>query len=179
MSNTISRISVYSNPQNKYQSNFQSKEVKNELGKEEFLKILVAQLRHQNPLEPMDDKEFIAQMAQFSSLEQLQNMNSFMSEMLFNQREMATSILITEALSYIGKEIEAIDPETEENITGIVDKVKLKEGIPYLLIGDSEVPAAFVQLVSNNLSNAQEEVIEENDNTWETKEQIEGDGEHD
>ncbi len=44
-----------------------------QMGKDEFLKILVTQLQNQDPLNPMDDKEFIAQMAQFTSLEQMQN----------------------------------------------------------------------------------------------------------
>src|SRR6478672_9607109 len=46
-----------------------------ELGKDEFLQILVTQLRNQDPMQPMQDKEFIAQMAQFSSLEQMMNMS--------------------------------------------------------------------------------------------------------
>ena len=50
----------------------------NELGKDAFLQILVAQLANQDPLSPTSDTEFIAQMAQFSSLEQMQNMNASM-----------------------------------------------------------------------------------------------------
>jgi flagellar basal-body rod modification protein FlgD len=53
---------------------------KNELGKDAFLKILMAQIQNQNPLDPMDSKEMTAQMAQFSSLEQLVNMNTKMDK---------------------------------------------------------------------------------------------------
>lgn len=47
----------------------------NDLGKDEFLKLLITQFQYQDPLEPMSDTEFIAQMAQFSALEQMQNLN--------------------------------------------------------------------------------------------------------
>ncbi|MTI57300.1 flagellar hook capping FlgD N-terminal domain-containing protein [Geosporobacter ferrireducens] len=53
---------------------------KQELDKDAFLQLLVTQLRYQDPLNPMDDKEFVAQMAQFSALEQMQNLNKTTKE---------------------------------------------------------------------------------------------------
>jgi len=50
-------------------------DINNSLDKEAFLKLLVTQLANQNPLNPVEDKEFIAQLAQFSALEQMQNLN--------------------------------------------------------------------------------------------------------
>lgn len=71
----------------------------NTLGKDDFLKLLITQLSNQDPTSPMEDTEFISQMAQFSSLEQMTNMsNAFskMSEFLNSQ----------EAVSTIGKTVE-------------------------------------------------------------------------
>jgi len=55
-----------------------SKSSTKDLGKDQFLNILMTQLTHQDPMNPLEDKDFIAQMAQFSSLEQLTNLNKTM-----------------------------------------------------------------------------------------------------
>jgi flagellar basal-body rod modification protein FlgD len=73
------------------------------LGKDDFLNLLVAQLQHQDPLNPAESTEFTAQLAQFSSLEQLNNINDNLKNMALFQ----TSVTNSQAVSYIGKEITA------------------------------------------------------------------------
>lgn len=77
-----------------------------ELGKDEFLKLFIAQIQYQDPLNPLDSAEFTAQLAQFSSVEQLYGMNSKLGkieETLNNQSEQLDN------LGYIGKTIKADD----------------------------------------------------------------------
>jgi flagellar basal-body rod modification protein FlgD len=73
------------------------------MGKEAFLTLLIAQLQHQDPLNPADSTEFTAQLAQFSSLEQLSNVNDNLAELKLYQ----ASINNAQAVSFIGKEIVA------------------------------------------------------------------------
>jgi flagellar basal-body rod modification protein FlgD len=74
---------------------------KNILGKDEFLKMLIAQLKHQDPLNPMDGTAFTAQLAQFSSLEQLQNINTQLSSFTKQQQSLSN----TQAVNLIGREV--------------------------------------------------------------------------
>jgi flagellar basal-body rod modification protein FlgD len=73
------------------------------LGKDDFLNLLIAQLQNQDPLNPTEGTEFTAQLAQFSSLEQLSNINGNLENMELFQASMTNS----QAVSYIGKEITA------------------------------------------------------------------------
>jgi len=75
------------------------------LGKDDFLNLLVTQLRNQNPLEPMQDQEFIAQLAQFSQLEQLENMNSSLATSTQVNYLMSQTIANTMATTLIGKTV--------------------------------------------------------------------------
>lgn len=84
------------------------------LGKDDFLKLLVTQLQHQDPTAPMEDKEFISQMAQFSSLEQMTNMSTSFSRL-------SSMLSTSEASSVLGREVTVA--EGDSRITGKVDEV--------------------------------------------------------
>ncbi len=97
-----------------------------ELGKDDFLKLLIAQLANQDPTSPMENTEFIAQMAQFSSLEQMTNMSTSFSKM-------AGIIASSEASSMVGKTVE-VDVNGEA-ITGTVDAATRGEHAQVLVNG--------------------------------------------
>jgi len=92
----------------------------NQLGKDEFLKLLVTQMTHQDPLNPVDDKAFIAQMAQFSQLEQLMNMNKSL-ESFGRYREQENNIV------FLGKKVRVVDPSSGESFIGKVSELVLTE----------------------------------------------------
>ncbi len=75
------------------------------IDKDEFMNLLVEQLKHQDPLNPMDNAEFTAQMAQFASLEQLQNVNSNLEDLHSYQ----AALFNENAVSFIGKSVKAVD----------------------------------------------------------------------
>jgi len=97
------------------------------LGQDAFLKLLITQLRNQNPLEPMKDTEFIAQMAQFSALEQI----SQLREEVEGLRDRIA------AINLLGKNVKA---NVEDSIVeGIVESVKNLNGIPVLVVAEQEI----------------------------------------
>ncbi|HEX7065296.1 MAG TPA: flagellar hook assembly protein FlgD [Bacillales bacterium] len=93
------------------------------LGKDDFLKLLITQLKHQSPLQPMKNREFISQMAKFSTLEQMTNLNNRLDQFLNQQSEkpwLANAQLI-------GKEVIWQKANGEEG-EGIIHSVRMKNG---------------------------------------------------
>lgn len=103
----------------------------NGLGKDDFLKLLLAQLSNQDPLKPMDDTQFISQLAQFNSLEQMQQVNKNLLDMMSSQQ-------ISQASSLIGTVISGVDA-TGQAVEGIVDAITMVDGQARLMVGSKRV----------------------------------------
>src|SRR5215211_5839671 len=97
-----------------------------EMGKDQFLKMLVAQLQHQDPMNPMEDSDFMGQMASFSSLEQITNLA------VANER-IAASLTSTGAVGLIGRTVSYVDADDQVH-TGKVEKVTTTDGKPFLTV---------------------------------------------
>ncbi|MEL4024401.1 flagellar hook assembly protein FlgD [Lysinibacillus endophyticus] len=129
-----------------YLSNYKKAEKKtgtSELGKDAFLQILITQLQNQDPTQPMDDKEFISQMAQFSSLEQMQNMSTAMEKLLASQQQLQ----LMNYTSFIGKEVkwheitEKVDEKGKPIInegTGKIKELKFVNSEPVFILEDGK-----------------------------------------
>ena len=108
------------------------------MGKNDFLMLLSAQLRYQDPLNPQNDSDFAAQLAQFSALEQMQNMNTTLSAMTSFQ-----------SYSLIGKYVvaEAVVDGKFSEIPGVVESIFTNNGVTYAQIGEFVVPVASIKEV--------------------------------
>lgn len=111
-----------------------AKETKSDtLGKDDFLKILITQLKYQDPMQPLQDRDFIAQMAQFSSVEQLMNMAGEITQL--RQNLGLTSGLIGGTIEW-GETL-----NTGEYVlkSGVVDTIIIRDGEQYAKSGNDEV----------------------------------------
>jgi flagellar basal-body rod modification protein FlgD len=116
-----------------------SREARNELGKDDFLKLLMTQMQYQDPLNPMDNTAFVAQLAQFSSLEQMNNLYK--------------SSAYSQGMQMVGKDITATvyndTTKKYDYVEGAVESVVVKNGNIYLTVGETDVPIEKVETVKD------------------------------
>ncbi len=113
-----------------------STENKNSLDKDAFLKLLVTQMQYQDPMEPTSNTEYMSQMAQFSSVEQMQNLTS--------------TITSGQSMSLTGQYVILNVPDAVGNIdqvSGLVDYVTVQDGKTYFHIGDDYYPSEYLDSV--------------------------------
>ncbi|ABI68174.1 flagellar hook capping FlgD N-terminal domain-containing protein [Syntrophomonas wolfei] len=125
---------------NEPQSSKSSKEINKGLDKEAFLKLLLTELKYQDPIEPVKDKEFISQMANFSSLEQMTNLNSSFNKLSATLNSgILPGLVMQQSSTMVGREVFYTDPDSGASSNGIISSVVFREGIPYYVIDDKEI----------------------------------------
>jgi flagellar basal-body rod modification protein FlgD len=97
------------------------------LGQNDFLKLLATQMTSQDPLNPQSDTNFIAQMAQFTTLEQTKDLSAQMGQLASDQQ-------LSQAAALLGRSV-TLQPDTGAAVQGVVSAVHLESGIPQLEVG--------------------------------------------
>ncbi|WP_048602493.1 flagellar hook capping FlgD N-terminal domain-containing protein [Rubeoparvulum massiliense] len=135
-----------------YYAKVKTNEEKSILGKDDFLRIFVEQLKQQDPLQPTSDKEFIAQMAQFSSLEQTMNMTTSLKNIEQQLKELPAANLLQQPMmlaslsQMIGNTIywKETDSTTELSSGSVESVVQRDQHFYYVLAGGTEVEVSKV-----------------------------------
>jgi flagellar basal-body rod modification protein FlgD len=115
----------------------------NSLGKDDFLKILITQLQNQDPMQPLEDKEFIAQMAQFTSVEQLTNMSNELHQL---------PQMLGFASGLIGKTVSwnyTDETGTTKEKSGVVNSIVYKDGTQYAVVNGEQISLDRLTKVGN------------------------------
>jgi flagellar basal-body rod modification protein FlgD len=118
---------------------FKIKENKSTLTQDDFLRLLTVQLQNQDPLKPMEDAQFMGQMAQFASLEQAKELTKTVNTL-------SSSFGFSSAQQFLGKNITLSVGGTE--VTGSVSGVVMEEGVPKVLVDNKTYPTSQIIAVT-------------------------------
>lgn len=110
-------------------------EKKNELGKDDFLRLLTTQLSQQDPLSPMDNQAFVAQLSQLATVEELQNMASGMQNMALAQSANTSA----QVVSFIGQDVRVSSDQLD------VKDARVSHSAGFNLAGDAESVEIFIK----------------------------------
>lgn len=148
-----------------------------ETDKDLFLKMLVAQMQNQDPFNPQDPTQYVTQLAQFNTLEQMMSMNDNLGYLMGMTNGLLVNSAMGSASSLIGKNVEVYAPVEEgfENVegdpkklTGKVEGVQIKDGVVYMNVRDDktgelvEVEYGALLKVSNDKINSDTDENTEN-----------------
>jgi flagellar basal-body rod modification protein FlgD len=111
------------------------------LDKDAFLKLLVAQLRYQNPMEPLDGQEYMAQAAQFAAVERLDGLAKAQAEVVTYQKMLIAS-------SMIGRHVQGTNADVGTKVDGVVRSVKFTDGTPMLDVDGQSVQFDSIEEVT-------------------------------
>lgn len=112
--------------------------------KDQFLKLMVSQLKNQNPLDPVTNENFIGQLAQFTSMEQQQKTNEKIDTLIQLNAATAAISHLTQASSLLGKTIHYTDPKTGKPGTGVVTSIGVDEGAVVAKVGSLPIPILLI-----------------------------------
>jgi len=141
-----------------------------------FLKLMLKQMEQQDPTEPTDNSQWLAQMAQYSSLEAMNNLNSSFGEVAdqlkYMNETIASNASITQTLSLVGKDVTLNVPKYDdsghvvtnekgeiqyEKVEGTVTEASFADGTGYIKVGDKSYPIGYVDSIKNPQQNPQQD----------------------
>lgn len=121
------------------------------LGQDAFLQLLCKQLSYQDPLEPMKDTEFISQMANFSALEQMKNLNTSFTSLASSINDtVLPSLNLQQAAGLIGLNISYVETGADGSVSvssGMVESVVIKDKVPYCIVDGEYVDMNTIQKI--------------------------------
>lgn len=125
-----------------------------EIGRQQFLNLFVTQLQHQDPMEPVGQQEFLQQLAQFSTVEGLENLNDKFDELIELQKK-SDSLETLQALNtgaqLLGK---TVRHGTDTNDVGVVSEIRQDDGQVLIQVGGQFIPIQDVLSVTNTTTEA-------------------------
>ncbi|MEN6325077.1 MAG: flagellar hook capping FlgD N-terminal domain-containing protein [Syntrophomonas sp.] len=138
------------------------------MDKDAFLKLLLTELKYQDPTNPVEDKEFMSQMASFSSLEQMQNLNSSFTKLSDNiTSNLLPSLMLQQASGMVGNIVTYEDPAQKDSteklplLTGQIESVVIKEGVPYYVIDGKEIAMGKISQLTSPNATVDETILNE------------------